>query len=159
MKKLDLFENKTECCLCGSLEGDDEMVIEIHDRKSDSGGLNVYDVLCRSCYGYVLNGIDQLIESRKKLKQCKHTKTDKRYRADENTGEVKKIGIYCADCGKWIKWESFVDDADFVMPFGKFKGQKIVDIVKNERDYSLYAINNILKGSLKARFVRLYDGK
>ncbi len=93
------------------------------------------------------------------MKQCKHTTTKKEYRADENTGEVKKIGIYCADCGKWIKWESFVDDADFVMPFGKFKGQKIVDIVKNERDYSLYAINNILKGSLKARFVRLYDGK
>ena len=78
--------------------------------------------------------------------------------ADESTGEVKKIGIYCADCGKWIKWESFVDDADFVMPFGKFKGQKIVDIVKNEKTYALWACGN-LKGSLKARFVRLYDGK
>jgi len=89
---------------------------------------------------------------------CKHTNTRKEHMADETTGEVKKIGIYCSDCGKWIKWESFVDDSDFIMPFGKFKGQKIADIVKNEKAYALWACGN-LKGSLKARFARLYDGK
>jgi len=90
------------------------------------------------------------------IMECKHKETIEKNLCDEATGEVKKIGIHCVDCGKWIKWKTFVEDEYFVMPFGKFKGQKIVDIVKNEKQYALWACGN-LKGSLKQRFVRLYD--
>lgn len=92
-----------------------------------------------------------------KQRFCKHLQTEKKHISDEKTGEVKKIGIYCSDCGQWIKWEAFVEDNDFVMPFGKFKGSKITDIVKNESVYALWAVTN-LSGGIKKRFERLMYG-
>jgi len=91
------------------------------------------------------------------MENCKHEEWMTKNICDEATGEVKKIGRYCTVCGKWLKWEAFVADEDFVMPYGRFKGSKIKDIVKNEKVYALWAVTN-LDGSLKKRFERLMYG-
>jgi uncharacterized protein (DUF3820 family) len=88
---------------------------------------------------------------------CKHEKTIEKNLCDEATGEVKKIGIYCADCGKWIKWKRFVDNADFVMPFGKHKGKKLKHIFSMDLEYSKWAVKNI-KGIGK-RFQELFESE
>lgn len=54
--------------------------------------------------------------------ECKHIVTH----------EIEKspyIGLYCADCGKWLKWmPQNRDPSDFVMPYGKFKGRKFCEM-------------------------------
>lgn len=37
------------------------------------------------------------------------------------------MGLYCANCGKWVKWlvQIPIEDPAFVMPFGPYKGTKI----------------------------------
>ena len=48
-------------------------------------------------------------------------------------------GLYCADCGGWIRWvqkQLAPDEAlEFVMPFGKHKGEKMGDIPDDYLDW------------------------
>lgn len=49
------------------------------------------------------------------------------------------LGLYCRDCGKWIKWVS-QNNPIAIMPFGKYKGTKIEEL---PQDYLNWILENI----------------
>ena len=71
--------------------------------------------------------------------KCKHETTTEKHLCDKETGEVYKIGVYCADCGKWITWIRQTENKDLIMPFGEHKGKKISEVPLS---YRRWFINN-----------------
>jgi len=140
---LNLFAKEENCMICGSKDVDSELMVTVESTSYSGGSLNCYDCLCKDCYCSVINGIENIIQRRRNMRE----------KILDKDGNVSKIKVTDEE-GKFVKWEAFVDDKDFVMPFGKFKGSKITDIVKNESVYALWAVTN-LSGSLKKRFERL----
>lgn len=64
----------------------------------------------------------------------------------------KHIGIYCSECGKWIKWKPQNKDwRSFVMPFGKHAGKKLADIAGCDYDYLKWGSVN-LSGNIQRKF-------
>ena len=46
------------------------------------------------------------------------------------------LGLYCAGCGKWIKWiPQEKNDPEKKMPFGKYKGISLVEILRKDPGY------------------------
>ena len=41
----------------------------------------------------------------------------------------------CSNCGKHNGYQQTVANNDFVMPFGKYKGNKLIDIAKHDLNY------------------------
>ena len=70
------------------------------------------------------------------------------------TFEEKKtrphLGLYCVECGTWIKWiaHPVIHYTNYVLTFGKYKGSRIGYI---PTDYLIYGEKNF-NGSLRERF-------
>ena len=60
------------------------------------------------------------------------------------------LGLYCLDCGKWLRWERIpvIHDPKWPMPFGEHKGKPIS---KLPTDYLEWGVKT-LKGSMQERF-------
>lgn len=62
------------------------------------------------------------------------------------------IGWWCLSCGyiKFVpqKWQSFI------MPFGKYKGKKLIDLLDTDREYLQWCAENLdnekIKGKIKS---------
>lgn len=73
---------------------------------------------------------------------CKHGETIEEPLCNEETGEVYKIKVSCKLCGAWIKWKKFVPDDFFIMPYGKYAGKKLVDIIDCDKEYAIWLSGN-----------------
>ena len=76
---------------------------------------------------------------------------------EEKTFEDGKIHVQasCKHCGGFLKWWPKVTDEEFEMPFGKYKGKKLTDIIKDDRDYAVWAAANLTKGNVAKRIQNL----
>ncbi len=91
---------------------------------------------------------------------CKYCggETEEREKPFTSNGkEYKHIGIYCVkkcrgDEG-WQKWISQHNpDKDFIMPFGKYKDKNIEEIVKIDKNYAIWASDNLQSDKIKQKF-------
>ena len=59
-------------------------------------------------------------------------------------------GLWCKFCGAWIKWLKQNNPwRDFVMPFGKYKGEKLIDILNSNPNYLEWLSTKELHGRVK----------
>ena len=65
----------------------------------------------------------------------------------------KHIKLSCGECGAFIMYKQYQENEAFIMPFGKFKGQTIKDIVTKNHDYAVWAAKN-LSGNIGCRFAK-----
>jgi len=86
--------------------------------------------------------------------ECEYSKVEKEVIYSNGT---KHIEIRCECCGKFFGHKRSVNNDDFIMPIGKHKGMKLVDIIKNEPEYALWFYENG-SGSVQKRFKELMDG-
>ena len=72
------------------------------------------------------------LKTMKNTLKCGHCAKDVKY-------EIKKLGQHmkatCPDCGKFIKFIEHTPKEKYLMPFGKYKGQKLIDIVNEDQQY------------------------
>ena len=62
------------------------------------------------------------------------------------TPKPPHVGLYCGDCGRWIKWLA-QNNSISVMPFGKHKGKPFKEI---PIDYIDWVLKNVeLKDNLR----------
>lgn len=59
----------------------------------------------------------------------------------------KHLGQYCAKCGAWQKWMPQNNPID-IMYIGKYRGQKIADIVERDREYAVNLLHNLTSGQI-----------
>lgn len=64
---------------------------------------------------------------------------------------TKHLAAFCVDCGKFLKYVQRVKDEDFVMPFGKHKGERLFDV---PREYLEWMENTVDSTNLKSRIKR-----
>ena len=71
---------------------------------------------------------------------------------------TKHIELLCKTCGNHIKYVSHKTPEDYSFHFGRYKGMKFLDVIKQDRSYAEWIIaDGILKrGQLKA-FRELFD--
>jgi uncharacterized protein (DUF3820 family) len=62
------------------------------------------------------------------------------------------LSAYCTKCGCFIKHVP-QSDTDFTMPFGKYKGVKASEIVRDDREYAKWAYFNMDK--LPSRYLSI----
>jgi len=85
---------------------------------------------------------------------CNHSNTTE-------TGETfrngsKHTGLWCADCGVWLKWLSKKIPDDYVFWFGKHKGKKFMEVVKEDPDYCHWIMSSgVLSETQKGVLTRL----
>jgi len=61
------------------------------------------------------------------------------------------IGEYCEECHRFIRWVPQGLE-NFIWPIGtKHKGKKILDILRDDRDYLVWAAENISMPNLKKK--------
>lgn len=61
------------------------------------------------------------------------------------------VGEYCTECGKWLQWISQALE-DFVWPVGaKHRGKKIMQILKEDPSYLMWAAENMSAKNLRER--------
>ena len=58
------------------------------------------------------------------------------------------LSAYCTKCGSFIKHVP-KSDTDFTMPFGKYKGVAASEIVRDDRAYAMWAVENMDKLSVR----------
>lgn len=91
---------------------------------------------------------------------CSHCKINQSYTTKERIFEngVKHIEAYCNHCNKWLKFVPQEKELkDIIMPFGKHKGEKIIDI---DPDYLYWLLeNNVVKGNIKKQIEKIFGGK
>jgi len=66
------------------------------------------------------------------------------------TPKSPHVGVYCSECEKWQRWERkpIEHDPDFVVAFGKYKGNRVSKIPTSYLSYG----SKEFKGSMKDRF-------
>jgi endogenous inhibitor of DNA gyrase (YacG/DUF329 family) len=84
---------------------------------------------------------------------CSHEKRKKEMVKDKNGNERQKVT--CASCGKFIEWGRIVENDNFIMPFGKYRGSRLIDL---ETDYLQWMADN-MKGSLRKRAIEVMKGR
>ena len=65
----------------------------------------------------------------------------------------KHIKLSCNECGAFFMYKQYQETEAFIMPFGKFKGQTIKDIVTKDGGYAVWAAKNI-SGNIAGRFAK-----
>jgi len=98
----------------------------------------------------VIKGYDEFNRQTKQMLYCGDCKIEQPYyekKREFGNGTVH-IEAHCCNCDRWLKFIP-QDKAlnEVVMPFGVYKGKKIVDIPKSYLDFLLGA--NAVKGNLK----------
>jgi hypothetical protein len=70
---------------------------------------------------------------------------------------TKHIKIICVECGRFQQFKQRVDDSDFVMPFGKYKGKTISEIIKDDRQYAIWVSEKVKSNNVKRRFKAILE--
>jgi len=153
----NVFSNEPttySCDICGKYLGaDSDRNIEIISSSDSGQGREELPDLCMRCQNDVLDGFQNVIRSLKKTSsvECKHSKT-KTTEQISKTG-VKQLKKTCSTCGKFLGFESYLSDDEFIMPYGKHKGTLLREI---DTDYLKWLSENS-KGSLKKRVERIIN--
>lgn len=66
----------------------------------------------------------------------------------------KHIKLICKECGIWNGFAKSVETKDFIMPFGKYKGQKISEL---PTDYIHWCMENLSNNNIKTRMEEIYE--
>lgn len=61
------------------------------------------------------------------------------------------LELLCAGCGRFVSWKRHVSNSEFVMPFGKYRGMTLLEILDRDRHYLEWALNNFESGNLVNR--------
>jgi len=64
----------------------------------------------------------------------------------------RHIKCTCGECGEYLFYKQWQDNTAFIMPFGKFKGLTISEIVNQSKHYAEWAAKN-MKNNIGRRFV------
>ena len=69
-------------------------------------------------------------------------------------GDIAKAR-YCKTCNKFIKFVRTVETKDFIMPYGKHKGKKLIDLPKDYLEWLL----TMSKRTIQERVKEVLDGR
>lgn len=65
---------------------------------------------------------------------------------------TRHIRLTCGQCGRFQQYRKKVNNNEFTMPYGKHKGEKIIDIVHSDRKYAVWISENSHSHNLRDRF-------
>lgn len=60
------------------------------------------------------------------------------------------IGLFCENCGRYLKWVP-QPWQQFTMPFGKHKGHRLADVVRDDREYVEWCAENLQRRNTRHR--------
>jgi len=70
----------------------------------------------------------------------------------EHSNKTIHQKVTCRDCKKCSGFEQVVENKDFRMPFGKYKGKSITEIIGQDRKYAIWASEEIDSNNIRKRF-------
>lgn len=85
-----------------------------------------------------------------KCKYCNSFSLDKILVEHRNKTIHQKVT--CRDCRKFLGFEQIVENKDFRMPFGKYKGKSITEIIDQDRKYAIWVSEKNDSNNIRRRF-------
>ena len=85
-----------------------------------------------------------------KCKYCNSFNLDKMLVEHSNKTIHQKVT--CRDCKKCSGFEQIVENKDFRMPFGKYKGKSITEIIIQDLKYAMWASEKFSSKNIRERF-------
>ena len=84
---------------------------------------------------------------------CTCGNTDLERNLVTHSNGTKHIKVICNKCGRCLGFASRLDNEKFTMPPGtKYEGKTIIEIVKIDKSYAVWASENFRSNNIKVRF-------